>query len=128
MLQHKIVLPQQMVLTFVPTSWLREMTNTFQLLPVEPVSQSSIMHIHVNMQDGHLWNWCTYRKDLKPIRLLAFELDWNNKVKKELYLIKQNNTMYTFSSIGQDNSKLQKQINKLLTLIEMAAWLKWHHL
>ena len=84
MLQHKIVLPQQMVLTFVPTSWLREMTNTFQLLPVEPVSQSSIMHIHVNMQDGHLWNWCTYRKDLQPIRLLAFELDWNNKVKKEL--------------------------------------------
>ena len=50
-----------------------------------------------------------------------------NKVKKECYLIRQDNTIYTFaiklsfSSIGQDKSKLQKQINKLLILIEMAA-------
>ena len=44
----------------------------------------------------------------------------NKKVKKERYLIRQNNTIYTlsiknyFSSIGQDKSKLQKQISKLL--------------
>ena len=40
---------------------------------------------------------------------------------------RQNNTIYTFSiqlrfsSIGQDKSKLQKQISKLLILTEMAA-------
>ena len=50
-----------------------------------------------------------------------------NKVKKERYLMRQDNTIYNFlikktiSSIGQDNSKLQKQINKLLILIETAA-------
>ena len=44
------------------------------------------------------------------------------KVKKECYLIRQDNTAYTcliklsFSSIGQDKSKLQKPINKLLIL------------
>ena len=40
-----------------------------------------------------------------------------NKVKKERYLIRQDNTTYTFSinisfsSRGQDRSKLQKQIS-----------------
>ena len=48
-----------------------------------------------------------------------------NKVKKEHYLITV--TIYTFSiklsfsSIGQDKSKLQKQIRKLLILFEVAA-------
>ena len=43
-----------------------------------------------------------------------------NKVKKERYLIRQNFTIYifsvkySFSSIGQDKSKLQNQISKLL--------------
>ena len=48
-----------------------------------------------------------------------------NKVKKEHYLMRQNNTIYNFSiklsSIGQDKSKLKKQISKLLILITMAA-------
>ena len=41
--------------------------------------------------------------------------------------MRQDNTIYTFSiniyfsSIGQDNSKLQKQISKLLILIAMAS-------
>ena len=49
-------------------------------------------------------------------------------VKKEHYLIRPNNTIYkcsikfTFSCIGQDKSKLQKQISKLLILTTMAAW------
>ena len=49
-------------------------------------------------------------------------------LKNEHYLIRQDNTIYTFSiklsfsSIGQDKSKLQKQINKLLIWIETAAW------
>ena len=49
------------------------------------------------------------------------------RLKKECYLIRQDNTIYTFSitlyfsSIGQDKSKLQKQISKLLILIETAA-------
>ena len=48
-------------------------------------------------------------------------------VKKECYLIRQDNTIYTFSiklcfsSMGQDKSKLQKQISKLLILIKTAA-------
>ena len=50
-----------------------------------------------------------------------------NNVKKEDYLIRQDNTIYTFlieislSSIGQEKSKLQKQVSKLLILFEMAA-------
>ena len=42
------------------------------------------------------------------------------RLKKERHLIRQNNTIYKFSikiyfsSIGQDKSKLQKQISKLL--------------
>ena len=49
------------------------------------------------------------------------------RLKKEFYLITQDNTIYTFSikfyfsSIEQDNSKLQKQISKILILTEMAA-------
>ena len=48
-----------------------------------------------------------------------------NKVKKERYLIRRNFTIYifsvkfSFSSIGQDKSKLQKQISKLLSLTAM---------
>ena len=50
-----------------------------------------------------------------------------NKVKKERYLMRQDNTIYKslikifFSSIGQNNLKLQKQISKLLNLIVNAA-------
>ena len=51
------------------------------------------------------------------------------KVKKnqEHYLIRQDKTIYklsiklSLSSIGQDKSKLQRQISKLLILTEMAA-------
>ena len=40
-----------------------------------------------------------------------------NKVKKEHYLMRQYNTIYTFLiNIGQDKSKLQKEISKLLIL------------
>ena len=60
-------------------------------------------------------------------------LPWSlrSPFKKERYLIRQNNTTYTFSrmfsfsSIGQDKSKLQKQISKLLILTETAAWPKY---
>ena len=41
----------------------------------------------------------------------------NKKSKQECYLIRQ----LSFSSIGQDNSKLHKQISKLLILFEIAA-------
>ena len=46
-----------------------------------------------------------------------------NKVKKEHYLIRQDkfSIKLSFSSIGQDKSKLQKQISKILILIETAA-------
>ena len=50
-----------------------------------------------------------------------------NKVRKECYLMRQDNMIYTFSinisfsSIGQDKSKLQKQISKLLILIATAT-------
>ena len=44
-----------------------------------------------------------------------------NKVKKDFYLIRQDNTIYKFSSIEQDKSKLQKQISNLLILTEMIA-------
>ena len=53
-----------------------------------------------------------------------------NKVKKKSYLIRQDNTIYKFSiklslsSIGQDKSKLQKQISMLLILNDKAAWQK----
>ena len=56
-----------------------------------------------------------------------FIIETNKVKKKEHYLITQDNTIYTFliklsfSTIGQDNSKLQKQISKLLILTEMAA-------
>ena len=46
----------------------------------------------------------------------------------ERYLIRQDNNIYTFliklsfSSIGQDKSKLQKQVSKLLISIKMADW------
>ena len=49
-----------------------------------------------------------------------------NKVKKE-HFFNKTNTVYTFlikysfSSIGQEKKKLQKQISKLLILTEMAA-------
>ena len=42
--------------------------------------------------------------------------------------MRQDNTIYKcfikkyFSSVGQDKSKLQKQISKLLILIAMAVW------
>ena len=45
----------------------------------------------------------------------------------ETNMVKKDNTIYTFSiklsfsCIGQDNSKLQKQISKLLILTELAA-------
>ena len=54
-----------------------------------------------------------------------------NKVKKERYLIRQHNKIYKFSiklyflSIGQEKSKLQKQICKLLILNEMCINLYW---
>ena len=47
--------------------------------------------------------------------------------KKERYLKRQDNTIYkfsiklSFSSIGQNKSKLQNQISKLLILTETAA-------
>ena len=50
-----------------------------------------------------------------------------NNVKKERYLISQDNTIYKYSikkknsSIGQDKSKLQKQISILLILIATAV-------
>ena len=56
-----------------------------------------------------------------------FNMRETNKVKKECDLITQDNTIYKFSryiffsSIGQDNSKLQKQISKLLVLTATAA-------
>ena len=46
------------------------------------------------------------------------------KVKKECYLMRQNNTIYTFwiklsfSTIRQDKSKLQKQIIKYLSKLQ----------
>ena len=39
-------------------------------------------------------------------------------------MINKFSTKLSFSSIGQDKSKLQKQISKLLILTEIAAWLK----
>ena len=62
---------------------------------------------------------------------LLHKLPWSgktNKVKKECYLMRQNNTIYkfsiklSFSSIGQEKSKLQKQKSKLLILNAMAVW------
>ena len=53
-----------------------------------------------------------------------------NKVKTEHLLIRQNNTIYIFSitfyilCIGQGNSKLQKQISKLLILNETTTLTK----
>ena len=50
-----------------------------------------------------------------------------NKVKKERYLMRHDNTTYTFlikltfTSTGEDKSKLQKQMSKLHILIAMAA-------
>ena len=47
------------------------------------------------------------------------------KVQNEHYFIRQDNTIYkcmvklSFSSIGQDKSKLQKQISMLFILIEV---------
>ena len=49
-------------------------------------------------------------------------------LEKNTYLIRQDNTIYKhfiklfFLSVGQDTSKLQKQISKLHILNEMAAW------
>ena len=49
------------------------------------------------------------------------------KKKQEHYLIRQDKTIYklsiklSLSSIGQDKSKLQRQISKLLILMKMAA-------
>ena len=60
--------------------------------------------------------------------IFTLEIIETNKVKKEHYLMRQNNTAYkysiklSFSSIGQDKSKLQIQISKLLILIAMATW------
>ena len=65
-------------------------------------------------------------QNLKQVRLLAFQT--RLKVRNECYLIRQDNTIYKFYikiyflSIGQDKSKLQKQIGKLLILIATAAW------
>ena len=49
-------------------------------------------------------------------------------LKSELYLMRKDNTIYIFSiklsfysSIGQEKSKLQKQLSKLLILIATAA-------
>ena len=56
-----------------------------------------------------------------------------NKVKKERYLMRQDSAIYTFSinlsfsSIGQDKSKLQKEI-KCLSLLEynwIASSMEW---
>ena len=50
-----------------------------------------------------------------------------NKFKNECYLIRHGNTRdkclikLSFSSIGQDKSKLQKQIRKLFIIFEMAV-------
>ena len=60
---------------------------------------------------------------------LNFFVMWNVQNKKK-NTIWQDNTVYkhfsiklSFSIIGQDKSKLQKQIIKLLILMEMAAYL-----
>ena len=64
----------------------------------------------------------------KAVYLVLFNQN-KQGFKKERCLIRQDNTIYTFSiklsfsSIGQDKSKLQKQINKLLILIQTVAWL-----
>ena len=56
-------------------------------------------------------------------------LDWN-KVKNKRYLIRHDNTIYTiviklyFWSISLDKAKVQKQIRKLLIIIERVAQLK----
>ena len=50
------------------------------------------------------------------------------RFKKECYLIRQYD-IKCFDKIylvGEDESKLQKQISKLFVLTEMAAWLKLH--
>ena len=75
-------------------------------------------------------NW-----ECRDIKKKHSKLDWNKQGwKKEGYLIRQDNTIYkytiylrkiSFSSIGQDKSKLQKQISKLLILTETAAWLRF---
>ena len=52
---------------------------------------------------------------VRNVSVIIMLSGWNktNKVKKECYLIRQDNTIYTFSiklsfsSIGQDKSKLQ---------------------
>ena len=54
----------------------------------------------------------------------ASVLNWieTNKVNKERYLMRKDKTIYTFSinisfsSIGQDKSKLEKQISKLIII------------
>ena len=73
-------------------------------------------------QNNILANWCW--------RWVWGKYVETNKVEKEHYLIRQDNIIYkfaiklSFSSIGHDKSKLQKQISKLLILIETAAWQK----
>ena len=60
--------------------------------------------------------------------LLLIVLNNLTRLKKRLYLIRQDDKIYTFSiklslsSFGQDNSKLQKQIVKLLILTETVAF------
>ena len=56
-----------------------------------------------------------------------------NKVKKERYSLIQNNTLYTFSikfsfSSIEQKSKLQKQISKLLILIEVGVEATMYHI
>ena len=67
---------------------------------------------------------------VNPLSLYKVNLDakiGRNTVKKELYLMRQDNTIYifsinvSFSSTGQDKSNLQKQISKLIILIATAA-------
>ena len=62
--------------------------------------------------------WVLFKCILKCVFLINNNnLIETNKVKKEIYLKNQNNTVYKFSN----KSKLQKQIRKLHILTEMAA-------
>ena len=67
----------------------------------------------------------------RSIRFLWLSLQSKQtRLKNEHYLMRQDNTIkyktfsinLSFSSIGQDKSKPQKQISKLLILIATTAW------
>ena len=87
---------------------------------------------HWKQQPCTTWSTILLKLMVKSLktRKTASVLNWieTNKVKKERYLMRRGNTIYTFSmklslsSKGQNKSKLQKQTSNILISTIMAAW------